>query len=207
MKNLFITGATGILGSHIVYQLLEDKLLNGQQLEIYLLVRPREDESPEDRVRALFCKSIMPQNLWSFDEAILFANLNIVRGSISDFSLPQPMGEDYTVIHAASSVNLGTSESAKQEIIQNNYEATKDFVAKIKDKTKKFIYISTAYSCGVKSGFILNDYLKHYVKDLVFRNHYEEYKFKTEKLLTEIARETGFSLTIARPSVICGRLI
>jgi len=91
------------------------------------------------------------------------------------------------------------------EIAHINYNNTCAFIDIIKHRTKKLIFVSTAFSRGEIAGKITDDY--HAVSDFDFRNFYEANKMKVEKLVLQIAKENNFSCTIARPSVVSGRLL
>ncbi|WP_262482035.1 SDR family oxidoreductase [Aquimarina agarivorans] len=75
----------------------------------------------------------------------------------------------------------------------------------IKKRTKKLVFVSTAFSRGDIEGVITDDY--HAEDDFKFRNFYEEFKMKIEKEVLQLAAANDFECTIARPSVISGRLL
>lgn len=205
MKNILLTGATGVLGSELLYHLLYEKLVERRDLNIHLVVRPGEDQEPKDRINDLFRAELMPTGLSEFSSQQLVDSLHIINGDLSDFEFA-PEGK-FTLIHSAATVNLNNKEKTKELVVNNNYWASIKLVERFADKIEHMIFVSTAYSCGVIHGEVTDNYLDMNASDLEFRNYYEEYKFKAEQDIYKIAQKHNFSLSIVRPSIISGRLI
>lgn len=205
MKHILMTGATGVLGSELLYHLLYEKLVEGSPMAINLVVRPSDTESAEARIQALFDPRIMPEKLVTYDTADLMAAVHVIPGDLETFEY-EPTGP-FTLIHSAAVVNLNNKEKTKDLIINNNYLATLKLVKRFAGQLEHMIFVSTAYSCGAIDGQVGNDYLAMDEGSLKFRNHYEQYKFHAEKEVHQLASEHGFQLTIVRPSIISGRLL
>ncbi len=206
MKNIIITGATGIVGSHVLYNLLEKEIYTEKEYAIYLVVRPDENRNAAERLKNdVFSSAILPEKLANFDTDFLLSKVTILEGSLSDITIPESLGNELVVLHIAASVNLGKNEKALKEIVENNYNATHAFISKLENRIKKLVFVSTAFSAGVQEGKLSDDYFSF--ENYNFRNHYEEYKHKMELDLRELSKTKNFSLTIIRPSVICGRMI
>jgi nucleoside-diphosphate-sugar epimerase len=206
-NNFLLTGATGVVGSHVLYELLKFKtsgLLHG---EIALLVRPANGKSPEQRIREILHPALRPEYLGSFDTASLMKLVSIISGDLRtpDKMCTQLREEAYTVLHLASSVNLSSLKKAEDEIIENNYHGTLNFLDAVSSRCKKFVFVSTAYSSGHRSGLIEDAFLEITNKD--FRNPYEFYKAKTEDALAKRCNERGIQWQILRPGIVCGRMI
>jgi nucleoside-diphosphate-sugar epimerase len=206
-NNFLLTGATGVIGSHVLYELLKLKTAGLLHGEIALPVRPANEKTPEQRISDILHPALRPEYLGSFDTASLMKHVSIIN---SDLRTPEKirtqLGEDaYTVLHLASSVNLSTLKKAKDEIIENNYHGTLNFLEAIGSHCQKFVFVSTAYSSGHRSGLIEDEFLEITNKD--FRNPYEFYKAKTEDALVKRCKEHGIQWQILRPSIVCGRMI
>lgn len=200
-----MTGATGVLGSELLYHLLYEKLISGAEMDLHLIVRPGEEETAADRIKALFDPAIMPTKLALVDSDKLMESVHVIEGDLKTFDF-NPEGP-FTFIHSAATVNLNNKPSTKDLVINNNYQATIDLVERLKGNMEHMIFVSTAYSCGEIHGEVDNDYLSMKEEDLSFRNFYEQYKFRAEQDVNKLADKYGFNLSIVRPSIISGRLI
>ncbi len=206
-NNILLTGATGILGSHILFELLllfSERKMKGQ---IVLLVRPDRKHTAEERVKNVLTSESVPEQLRRIPVSDLLRNIVVIDSGLREFSagmLP-PGLSGYTVIHAASSVNLGHGEEQSREIEENNYFGTVHLLEEISSRTSRFVFVSTAYSSGHRCGEIDNDFLSADGYD--FRNPYELYKHRTEKYIEEFCKKRLIEWKIIRPSIICGRLI
>jgi len=205
MNTILITGVTGNIGSHVLFELLYDLYSTKKEAIIYLLIRKQPTKSSNQRLfDEVFTEQLIPAKISHFYKTFLTKYIRVIEGEIDNFELPDTATE-MTVFHLAASVNLGNSEKDKNEIAHVNYASTQAFFEKIKSRTKKLVFVSTAFCRGDKEGIITDDY--HSVTNFNFRNFYEAYKMKTEKSILQIAKENNFSCTIARPSVVSGRLI
>lgn len=205
MKRILMTGATGVLGSELLYHLLYEKLVENVSMELHLIVRAAEDVTASDRIKALFDPAIMPSKLAQLTTSTLMDAVYVIEGDLKSFEF-EPEGA-FTFIHSAATVNLNNKPSTKDLVINNNYQATIDLVERLHEKMEHMVFVSTAYSCGEIDGQVDNDYLSMKEEDLSFRNYYEQYKFKAEQAVNDLAQKHGFSLSIVRPSIISGRLI
>ena len=205
--NIFLTGATGILGSHILFELL--LLYNQGELsgKVVLLARPTSKKTASQRIREILTSEVIPDKIKTIPLTNLLSHVVIVSSGLNDFSREKlPSGIDkYTVIHAAASVNLGQNKKTCDEILNNNYQATIHLLNEMAETTSDFIFVSTAYSSGHREGRIENDFLSH--NNYQFRNYYEIYKHKTEEYIAKFCPAHHIGWKIIRPSIICGRLI
>jgi len=201
-----ITGVTGNIGSHVLYELLYELYSKKEKSPIYVVIRKSEQKTGKQRlVDEVFASKLIPEKIKSFYQEYLKDCIKVLEGDISNFEIPESAGNQFTVYHLAASVNLGKGQKAKQEIAETNYKYTKSFFEIIKSRTKKLVFVSTAFSRGDIEGLIKDDY--HSESSFKFRNYYEEFKMKIEKEVLELAAENNFECTIARPSVVSGRLL
>jgi nucleoside-diphosphate-sugar epimerase len=205
--NILLTGATGILGSHILFELLSlfsERKIKGR---IVLLVRPDRRHTAEERVKNVLTSDSTPELLKRIPLSDLLKNIVVVDSGLKEFSakmLPEGISA-YTVIHAASSVNLGHGDEQAREIEENNYFGTIHLLEELSSRTSRFVFVSTAYSSGHRHGEIDNDFLS--ADGYNFRNPYELYKNRTEKYIEQFCNSRWIEWKIIRPSIICGRLI
>ena len=210
MLNLLVTGVTGVLGSETLYNLLNEKLNENKSQNIYVLIRARKGAGAQDRLREVFSENNLPNYLSDFSTEQLMSAVTVIEGECSSWSkenLQIFRDKKITLVHVASSVNLGKSDKVRREIIKNNYQATVDLIESLGQNIARVIYVSTAFASGRRKGLVTDDYLSLGVDNLQFRNHYEEFKYKAEQTIVEKSKKFGFSYTIARPSVICGRML
>lgn len=200
--NILLTGATGTLGSRVLFSLLEQKL---DRIDcIYLPVRKKGAASAKARIKNMLSSEHVPEflqknNIQIFDCIRVIDAVNILDPS----SFLEGGKIDY-FIHSAGYVNLSTKPTAKDEIFKENYEFTKDIFKAYSNHITKFVYISTAFSFGDVGGTLTNEYRENSAGN--YRNHYEASKHATEKFLLEACKEKEMPIQILRPSVLGGNI-
>jgi len=200
---ILLTGATGTLGSRILFSLLEEKF---QEIEhIYLPVRERKSKTPQSRIAVMLASSFAPDFIKKNIEAILYKITVVPADKLLSPITFLGKAKITHFIHSAGLVNLSTAPEAKEEIFEENLEFTKRIFNTYKDLIGKFIYISTAFSVGNMEGIIPNDYLSSEPK--AHRNHYEASKYATEKYVMQAGKESGIPVQILRPSVLGGNIM
>jgi nucleoside-diphosphate-sugar epimerase len=191
-SRIFITGATGFLGSHIAACLLE------QGYRLTLLVRPKKQLSPEDRITRLLD--------WFGVSAGLRKNVRVVRGRVDEpgLGLDGQASADLVenideVIHCASDTSF--SERKRASVEGANVSGLR-YVLDLAERSGCFFVhlVSTAYVAGRVSGSCP----EALVKPPEFTNVYEETKCRGEWIAWERCRETGMRLSIFRPSIVYG---
>lgn len=200
--NIILTGATGTLGSRVLFSLLEQKLEKINQ--IYLLVRSKAATSPHERIENMLSSENIPQFIkthgLSIRKKITVVHANTILDPAS-FLENQPI--DY-FIHSAGYVNLSTDPTAKAEVFRENFDFTKAIFEAYSDRIAKFVYISTAFSFGDNGGVLKNDYFENNTGN--YRNHYEAAKHASEKYILTQGKEKNISIQILRPSVLGGNI-
>lgn len=200
--NILLTGATGTLGSQVLFTLLEEKF---SELEtLYLPVREKKSTTPESRVLSMLESEFAP--------AFVKNNLAQIRNKIKVVSATAILQPElflagkriHHFIHSAGFVNLSTLPEAKDDIFKENLDFTKAIFTAYSNHIDKFIYISTAFSAGDIGGLITNDYLKN--EPSSHRNHYEASKYASEKYLKEAGAKANIHIQILRPSVLGGNI-
>jgi len=198
--NVILTGATGTLGSQVIFELLKKENIK----TIFLPVREKNGNSPLARVMKILRSEAAPEFVSQNMDAIL---KKIQVMSMEDFFKPGDYlskGENNFFIHSASCVNLSTDPSQKAIIFDGNLKLTEEIFNTFSTYINKFTYISTAFSIGNIGGLIDNDY--HAKTAPQYRNFYEESKHATEKFLIKSGKEAGIDVQILRPSVLGGNI-
>jgi thioester reductase-like protein len=207
--NYILSGSTGILGSHILYELMMNIHLNDYHGSIVLLIREKNNVTLKKRLKELFKPELVPDFLLTIDfKRIIKENITLIKHDLVDEQLNlEELNNDikYTLIHSAASVNLGTNQSTTEEIQKTNYIGTFFLIKKLAPFTSQITYISTAFSSGHQKGLISN-YFNFDSTITNYRNPYEEYKSKTESELISFCTKNNIKHQIIRPSIICGRL-
>ncbi|MEJ1221205.1 SDR family oxidoreductase [Sediminicola sp. 1XM1-17] len=200
--NIILTGATGTLGSKILFSLFEQKFPSIEK--VFLPIRSKNSITPEERIlkmlRSEYAPNFIKSNLQQIIDKIQVIDATLLLN-------PKSFLGDVKInffIHSAGFVNLSTDIEAKEDIFKENFEFTKDIFKAYSAYIKKFIYISTAFAAGDIGGFLDNDYS---TKDKgKYRNHYEASKHASEKYLLQAGKAQNIPIQILRPSVLGGNI-
>ena len=211
-RTIILTGATGVVGSHVFYELLDQRLKHEFDGEIILLVRKdkKNNLSARDRIYSFLDKKIIPEYLLPFSIDQLLRHVLIIECEFYDVDLSAILREraqdtDIYLIHSAASTNLAIDKTAEIENREVNYQGSLNLLESCKEFITKFTYISTVYASGRLSGIIRNEYDE--LSDLEYRNPYELYKSKTERALADACTVYNIDYQVLRPGVVVGRLI
>ncbi|MFC1551546.1 SDR family oxidoreductase [Candidatus Latescibacterota bacterium] len=188
----FITGATGLIGSHIAGDLLK------KGHKIIVLIRSKGSQNAEQRFRSI-CEFM---DLGTSD----LSHVRVVEGSLDkryfgvDRSVYNELcGETGRIIHCAG--NTTFSEKMREESERDNITGLNNVHDFARDsKCSWFHLISTIYTAGMKSGICEEEINE----SRSFTNFYEEIKCRCEKITRKFCRENGMSATIIRPSIVVG---
>ena len=204
---VILTGATGVLGSHIMYEILEYFVQNEIDGILYLISRSKGKVSAKERISKLLSSSYTPKNLKEIGLETLHQYIQLIDVDLSE--VPEAYSniiQGAYFIHSAGFVNLSTDEEQRDKIFEENTAFTKTIFETFSPFITKFIYISTAFSSGERSGIIGNDF--HNLDfEPRFRNAYENAKFESEKFVIEQSNSLGLPFQILRPSVIGGKMM
>jgi thioester reductase-like protein len=190
-KTIFLTGATGLLGSYFLKILLE------HGCKVYALSRSRSNKSAEERtmeVLSFWDRFTLNKNI---------KNLIVVDGDITkkDLGLDSHFQDLFTeideIFHCAALTDFNPH---LEEALRVNVNGTKNILELAFKYNKKLNYISTAYVCGKHKGLFREDHL-----DLGqdFNTNYELSKFEAEKTILYY-RNKGLWVDIFRPPIIVG---
>ncbi len=205
MNNCLLTGGTGILGSHILFEWIYKSFHENYSDHLYLIVRSKE-KSAQERVVDILKHESSPAFLKEFSIQEIFQNITVIDSDLND--IKKEVLESYCfdyVIHCAGSTSLSHTNHTKEKVYRENLLVTKHLLAELPKSVKHFAYISTAYSFGIQDVKV-NDSISHY-NVTQFRNAYEESKYQSETFVRHYCESKQISPQILRPSIICGRLI
>lgn len=182
---VFLTGATGLLGSYILHNLLN------RNENVAVLVRPGRKETAEHRIAKILSH-------WKKEIGKGIQMPEVLSGDLlQSEGLKKLHGRCKSVIHCAASLTFYGPQG--EEPWTSNVDGTKrilDFcdAANVSDMH----YISTAYVAGSSKIFYENDL----DAGQELRNDYEKSKFEAEN----IVRNANFlkRLTVYRPSIVVG---
>ncbi len=199
LTGIFVTGATGFVGSHFIYE-----WLRSQPGAVTALVRPRPGATGHDRLAAAL-ETV--RHSMNGAPAVTDA-LTAVEGDVVE-----PLcGVDGQTIARLKAVGIDSFwhfasdlryEDRNRDLIEraNIDGAINAFELARAVGAKRFVYISTAYVCGRTEGLI-EETLLSLERD--FSNSYEETKARAEHILIERCAGIDLPLTILRPSIVIG---
>jgi nucleoside-diphosphate-sugar epimerase len=205
---IILTGATGVLGSYIMYEILELFIKNPDPTnKLFIIARGNGKNSAEHRINELLSSYYTPKILQNIGLNELTKYIEIINFdlAVNEQLFLEKIKGAY-LIHSAGFVNLSTNEALKEKIFDENVQLTKTLFSVLHPHLKKFIYIGTAFSSGVRSGLIANDF---HTLDFIpeHRNAYEWAKFHSEKFIARECTAKGLPYQILRPSVIGGKML
>ncbi len=201
-KVVFITGGTGLVGGYLVYKFLNDPEVS----RIHLLLRGTSKDKASEKLRNVI--RTFSQNEDNHDPE---NKINILLGDITKKDLDlsheviEYLAEEIThIIHSAANVKF---QQSHEDAMLVNYEGTENvlkFAVKVESVSGlvKFVYVSTAYTCGDHEGEYFED--GSFIPEH-FANSYEESKFRSDELVRSYSNKLPVS--IVRPSIIVGHSI
>jgi len=211
-KNIILTGATGAVGSNILFELIRKYMDGAYTGKIILLSRgsSKYGLTARQRIINILSNEYAPHYLKAYDIDSLMSYVEVVEAELTCASLSDKLSkyenlENCYLIHSAATTNLANTEKAFEENYEINYLGSLNLFNASKSFVKKFTFISTAYSCGIQQGSIPHDYAELTIDD--FRNHYESLKARIEIELQQMSDEANVMFQILRPAVVCGRVI
>jgi nucleoside-diphosphate-sugar epimerase len=179
----FVTGATGLIGSHLVLRLAEEGM------PVTALFR---NENGKAEVLNLFR---------FYGKENLFQQLLWVKGDVEDaddmFDLTEGMR---TVFHCAAIVSYHKKEASR--MMEVNINGTKNVVnACIENEVKHLIHVSSISALGDSKGEVIDEETPRDFND--YHSNYSKGKYLSEQEVWRGIQE-GLNATILNPGVIFG---
>ena len=204
---IILTGATGVLGSHIMYEILELFILENIKGKLFLIARNKGKNSAKERINILLSSHYTPKILKEQGLEKLHSYIKVIDSDLDTLNVDfTDEIKDSYFIHSAGYVNLSTDEDQKEIIFDENTTITKAIFTAFHPFIKKFIYIGTAFSSGIRKGLIENDFHNLDFKPQ-HRNAYEAAKFYSENFIASECKKVDLPFQILRPSVIGGKML
>lgn len=183
---IFVTGGTGLIGSHLLYKLVSE----GEKVKAL----KRKKSNVQQVLKTFSYYTEKPEEL--------FACIEWVDGDILDyFGLEKLLVGIEEVYHCAAIVSFRSSE--RKQMIQNNVDGTANLVnAALVNGVKKFCHVSSVAALGRNLNGIPTDEQTNWVPSKKVSG-YSESKFFSE---TEVWRgiEEGMDAIIVNPSIVLG---
>ena len=195
-RSMFITGASGFLGSHLLARSCQDADISS----VYALARSNSDKTASDRIAEALAHADFKSN--SLEYKVLEADITQPLCNVDPFSgeLSTNAAQDITFLHVAATLDWQPSRRTHIEL--TNEIGTRNALSLArKIGTKSFIYVSTAYTCGKEQGSI--EECLH-SNSAGFNNLYEYSKFNAERHVAEYCTQHKMPFIIMRPSIILG---
>src|SRR3989338_1486335 len=197
MKNrvVFLTGATGVMGSYLLKLLLEN------DNKVYVLARNRENMAARERIISALKLWDMPaleqegRNLIVVEGDITHAGLKISHKIISELK-----EEAEIIFHSAALTSFTASLETCRKINVEGVKNILDFALQCK-KIKVINHISTIFVIGNKGDVEFSE--DRLIMGQGFFIAYEQSKYEAELLVRSYQSE-GLKINIFRPSAIIG---
>ena len=189
---VFLTGATGFLGSHIAGEMIR------RGFSLWVLCRPNKHLTGRERFDRILD--------WLGVKVPDSSRVRIVEGCLEKPLFGVDKRQYYEilsqvdeVIHCASSTSF--SERKRTEVETANIAGLKNALeCAAQSRCHFFHHLSTAYAAGKKTGVCREERIE--TED--FHNVYEETKCRGEKMAAEICAREGIRCSIYRPSIVYG---
>ncbi len=195
-KQIFITGASGFIGSH-----LAEKLAEKESNAINLLIRPFNGVTAGERWKRiadwLELSDKTRKRISVFSGDLDSPDLGL---SCDDARFLKTQTDE--IIHTAASTSF--SEKKRAQVFQTNIDGLNNLLSFFAGVSfKQFHHISTAYVAGITR----NPCMEAISRPSKFLNPYEEAKHQAELLIRKFCFQKNIRLVIYRPSIVYGNSI
>jgi thioester reductase-like protein len=192
---VFLTGATGFVGTEVLIRLLEET-----DEQVAALVRGRDRQDAEQRLAATLDVAGVPRAQRSRVRAVVGEltepGLGLSRGDVDGV-----MSDVTSVVHCAASVawNLTIEEARAINLIGTRRVLELAEEIDRRGRLDRVVHVSTAYVAGRHHGRFSESNL---MIGQEFRNTYEQAKAEAESLVHRFAER--LPIAIVRPSIVVG---
>jgi thioester reductase-like protein len=200
MPNIvFITGATGNIGGKLLITILS----KDPDAKVIALIRGESVAAAQSRLEQALCV-LAPE----FDTALIGSRVSVICGDITrhQLGLSETVFDKLAlkvtnIIHSAAGIQFTLPLDCARQV---NFVGTINVMhlaqraAEI-GQLRNVAYISTAYVCGDRDGWIYED---ESVAPQEFSNTYEQTKYEAEQYVRTLM--PTLPITILRPSIVVG---
>jgi nucleoside-diphosphate-sugar epimerase len=217
MKTFALTGATGLLGSNLLLEILKRNM--GDLARTRVLVLGRDGTTDLGQRLTGFIRRRGWQYLMdAYDDALVQAacaaitpvpvDLSAGRAQVAPeaFAALSARPIDY-FFHVAGLTDFRSHDHVVTRLVATNVGGTQnvlDLLDALPRRVGKLGFVSSAYVCGKTWGAISPDYV---ILDQEFRNPYERTKLEAEIKVRSYCRDRGLACDIYRPSTLAGRIL
>ena len=190
-KNIFLTGATGFLGSHLTGRLLQD----GHHVRV--LARGSKNTSARDRVETVLrdIGASRMDNLEVFEGDISLPGLGL-----NEVATKKIAASADEIWHCAASLSFLPED--RKDIFRMNIGGTRHVLELVERiPARRLQHVSTAYIAGNRSDLALETEIN---VGQSFKNPYEESKCDAEMLIADAHRHGKAVASVYRPSIVIG---
>jgi nucleoside-diphosphate-sugar epimerase len=179
----FVTGATGLIGSHLVLRLTEENM------PVTALFR---NETGKREVLNLFR---------FYGKENLFQQVQWLQGDVEDADDMYELTEGaHTVFHCAAVISYHKKDASR--MLEVNINGTKNIVnACIENDVKHFIHVSSISALGDSKGEIIDEETPRNFND--YHSNYSKGKYLSEQEVWRGIQE-GLNATILNPGIVFG---
>jgi nucleoside-diphosphate-sugar epimerase len=215
---IVITGATGLLGRNLVFEILKANIKNLDNIQILILGRSHKTVSLYERIIKILSEDgyeyigINPKDskdiIKKIHECIVPISFDLAKEGLDlsqeSMNLLKSKKIDY-FFHLASMSDFRLGNQTRKKLENINIEGTNRILQLISEiDVNEAIYTGSAYSFG---GTLKVIYPDDIITKGDFRNFYEESKLLAEINFRKSLKVKKVKYRIFRPVGICGRLI
>ena len=187
MQPIFVTGATGFLGAHLVCALLQKGYL------VEALKRPQSSLNEFTFISGLY---------FGHDQSLVVKNLKWVDGDITEYDgLEELLQKDQTVYHCAALVSFNQAD--REKLFTINVKGTENIVNTCLAKgCKKLVYASSTAAIGQAEDNLVTDETNQWDE----KDNPSNYSISKYYAELEVWRgiEEGLDAVIVNPPMIIG---
>jgi len=190
-KNIFLTGATGFIGSHLTSRFLKDGY------HVKALARPSKNVSARERVE----KVVSAAGVTRFENLhVLEGDISLPHLGLSDTARAEITSSAEEVWHCAASLSF--EQQNRAEIFRMNLDGTRHVLDLVKELSgRRLHHVSTAYIAGNRSDVALETEID---VGQSFKNPYEESKCRAEMMIADAHEADAVRASVFRPSIVIG---
>jgi thioester reductase-like protein len=190
-KTVFLTGATGFLGSHLTARLLQD----GHAVTV--LARSSKNTPAKTRVE----DTLRAVGVDRFEKlAVVEGDISLPALGLNEEARRNIVASTGEIWHSAASLSFQQEDRA--EIFRMNVDGTRHILELVKQiPGARLHHVSTAYIAGNRSDLALETEID---VGQTFKNPYEESKCKAELLIADAQRAGSVNASVYRPSIVIG---